>query len=185
MRRLLFAVLFWAGCERDPTQPRHEFLPEMVDSVAYDSFAPNPVTRDGKTLLAPAKGTIPRGHQPLHYGKGKEEAERAGRELENPLPAGEKALARGAEAYGVFCFPCHGKAGQGDGPVAGKFPTPPSLSAERAKALPDGQLFHIISRGQGVMPPHASQVSPEDRWRIVHHLRELQKAAPAAAGGAR
>lgn len=178
MRRLLFLPFLALGCGSEPSQPRMEFLPEMVDSVPYDSFAPNPVTADGKTLLAPAPGSIPRGFRPFRYGKEKAEAERAGRELVNPLAADEAALARGAEAFGIFCSPCHGPGGKGDGKVAGKFPNPPSLLAERARGLPDGQLFHIISRGQGVMPAHGSQISPEDRWRIVHHLRNLWQQTP-------
>lgn len=166
-----------AGCDEDPTRPRREFVPEMVDSVAYDSFDQNPVTADGKTLMAPAPGSVPRELLPFHYGPGPEEAARAGRELVNPLAADKASLAAGERAYRSFCFPCHGRAGQGDGPVIPRFPAPPSLTAARARELPDGQLFHIISRGQGLMPSHAVQVPAEDRWRLVLFIRALQAEA--------
>ena len=59
-------------------------MPDMVYSLAYDSFAPNPNTRDGLTLQRPVKGTIPRGYLPLHCAATEADAVRAGRELVNP-----------------------------------------------------------------------------------------------------
>lgn len=168
------------GCEQDETKPNYEYAPDMVSSVPYDSFAPNPNTPDGKTLLTPAKGTVPRGHQPLHLASGPEEAARAGRELKNPYPASPEVLSRGQTAFGRYCSPCHGSGGLGDGLVTARFPMPPSLLAAHAKGLPDGQLFHIITHGQGLMPAHGSQVAPEDRWKLVHYVRALQNPAQTA-----
>ncbi|MFO0758310.1 MAG: cytochrome c [Byssovorax sp.] len=178
MLSFIVAPLLAAGCGgSDPTETNLEFLPEMVDSIPYDSFAPNPVTRDKKTLIAPVKGTVPRGYTPFHYGDGPEEAIRAGRELQNPFPATAENTARGEKVFRSFCVPCHGKGGEGDGPVIPRFPAPPSLVAKNALSLPDGQIFHIITRGQGIMPSHGSQVSPDDRWKAVLHIRALQKPA--------
>ncbi|ATB49698.1 c-type cytochrome [Corallococcus macrosporus] len=172
--------LAFTGCEQDETRPNFEYAPDMVSSVPYDTFAANPVTVDGKTLLAPVKGTVPRGHQPLHLAAGPEEAARAGRELQNPYPASPEVLARGKVAFSRYCGPCHGAEGLGDGLVTARFPMPPSLLAEHAKQLPDGQVFHIITHGQGLMPAHGSQVAPEDRWKIVHYVRTLQDPARTA-----
>ncbi|MBI3071398.1 MAG: cytochrome c [Deltaproteobacteria bacterium] len=169
--------LFLFSCSSDPTLPRYEFVPDMVDAVPFEAFSKNPVTRDGKTLLTPALGTIPRGFKPLHYGTGKEEAERAGRELSNPIARTPEALARGEKVYSVFCAVCHGMRGLGDGPVVPRFPGPPSLLAANAKSMPDGKMFHVLSRGQGLMPPYAAQVSADDRWRAVHFVRALQVSA--------
>jgi mono/diheme cytochrome c family protein len=172
---LLAAALLPLGCGDDPTLPRREFVPEMVDSVPYDSFAANPVTRDGKTLQRPPEGTIPRGYYPFHYGDGPEEAAKAGNELKSPYETPTPAdLARGSDMFGIFCTPCHGKGGGGDGPIIPKFPTPPSLTAAHAKGLKDGTLYHIITRGQNTMPSYATQVLPDDRWKIVAHIRTLQ-----------
>ena len=71
-----------------------EYMPDMAHSLPYNSFAPNPVTRDGKTLQAPVAGTIPRGFQPLRYRATPEEALRAGRELHNPVPPAPKRWSR-------------------------------------------------------------------------------------------
>ena len=171
-----------AACDDDPTVPNLEYMPDMVSSVAYDSFAPNPNTRDGRTLMAPPAGTVPRGYQPLHYTTGPAEATRAGRELTNPVPDGVLVRQRGEVAFQRWCSPCHGREGLGDGLVARRFPRPPSLTAEHARTLPDGQLFHIVSFGQGVMPSYGAQIVQEDRWKIVRFIRQLQSAAtPAVA----
>jgi mono/diheme cytochrome c family protein len=180
MRRAAATAMLLTACAAGPEQPNYEFLPEMVDSLAaYDTFAPNPNTPDGKTILTRVPGTIARGRMPLHFGPGPAEAERAGRERMSPIPESPAARARGERVFKTFCAVCHGAAGEGDGPVIGKFPMPPSLVAERAKKMPDGQIWHVITFGQGLMASYAAQVEEADRWKVVQHLRALQ-----AKGGA-
>jgi mono/diheme cytochrome c family protein len=120
---------------------------------------------------------VPRGFQPLHYAAGPAEAARAGRELTNPLPDSELVHQRGDIGFQRWCSPCHGQQGLGDGLVARRFPQPPSLVAEHARTMPDGQLFHVVSFGQGLMPPYAQQIETSDRWKIVRAVRRLQAAA--------
>jgi mono/diheme cytochrome c family protein len=180
---VLCAAAGAAGCDDDPGRPNFEYMPDMVASQAFDSFDPNPLTRSGRTLMAPPPGTIPRGGEPLHFAAGPEEAARAGRELTNPVPDVPLVRARGEVAFRRWCAPCHGVGGLGDGLVARLFPRPPSLVAEHARGLPDGRIFHVMSFGQGVMPSYAQQVEPRDRWSIVRYLRNLQAAPVAAAKG--
>ncbi len=185
---LLFLVslsLNWA-VRRDPTQPNREALPEMVRTPRYNAFAPNPNFPDGLTLRPPEPGTIPRGFLPLHYTASKEDALRAGEELQSPLSSADSGAAqRGAFVFTNFCQECHGATGRGDGPVTLRgFPAPPSLLAERALNMKDGQVFHILSYGQGNMPSYAAQLSREDRWKAIVFVRSLQKqAAPRTPGG--
>jgi len=166
------------GCGAEGNRPGLAFLPDMAESVPYDPYDRNDHTGGG-TLLLPPEGTIPMGFTPFPYGPEKEEAARAGRELVNPLSAEPEELRRGASEFANKCQVCHGPGGEGDGPIIGRFPNPPSLLGERARALPDGHLYHIMTRGQGIMPSHAVQVLPDDRWRLVLHVRTLQAAAPA------
>jgi len=198
------------GLAPHPDRRNFELLPEMVDSVPYDTFAPSPVFADGKTLQAPPAGTVPRGLLPLHFGPGPEEAARAGRELANPLArpavlrpdpaplpppvaerldqertAYERHLARGEAVYGIYCALCHGPGGAGDGPVARRgFPAPPSLLAVNARTLADGRMFHLITHGGENMPSYAAQISREERWQAILWVRELQARAPAPAEAA-
>jgi mono/diheme cytochrome c family protein len=164
---------------RDPSQPNDQFLPEMVDAVPYPAFAANPNLPDGKTLQAAPEGTIPRGHLPLHYKNTPEDAKRAGEELKNPYPPDHAVIKKqGAILYGNYCAVCHGLAGDGKGPMterAERVLPPTSLVADKTKVLKDGQLFHVVSFGQGKMAPYAGQLSREARWSIVGYVRSLQK----------
>ncbi|MDX2022517.1 MAG: cytochrome c [Deltaproteobacteria bacterium] len=171
---LLTLCVAFAGCENDPSLPNREYMPDMVTSSAYEAFSPNPLTKDGRTMMAPPAGTIARSQEPFAFGVGPEEAARAGRSLDNPIPENDIVHKRGAIAFARWCGPCHGLLGQGDGPITRLFPRPPSLTATHAQDLADGQLFHIMTLGQGVMPAYAQQIEPRDRWIIVHHIRKLQ-----------
>lgn len=151
------------------------YMPDMAQSVPYDSFAPNPVTRDGKTLQRPVPGTIPRGFQPLRYGATPGDALRAGRELHNPVPSSPEALAHGRVLYQTFCYMCHGEQGQGDGPLVPRIPNPPSYTSERVREMAPGQVLHVITYGSGRMPSYAAQIPLEQRWLIVHYVGTLQR----------
>lgn len=175
---LLFAALALAGCSAEGDRPGFQVLPGMVDSGVVKAYDTNPLSQAGPSLMIPPEGTVPMGTTPFVYGPGPAEAQRAGRELVSPLAATPADLARGKQVFETICFVCHGLRGEGDGPIIGRFPNPPSLMAARAKGLPDGQIFHIITRGQGIMPSHAAQVLPEDRWRVILYLRQLQGVAP-------
>lgn len=178
----LMAAVNWT-VDWSAGSPNMEFLPEMVRSVPYDSFSATPVFADGKTLQSPVAGTIPRGMLPLHYQATEEDLARAGQELANPYsPEDTERLARGADRFRRICSPCHGPGGAGDGMVAQRgYPPPPSLLAENALNLHDGQIFHIITYGTGNMPPHAAQISREDRWKVILHIRSLQAKNDATA----
>ncbi len=177
-------ALHWA-LPRDPAQPNADFLPDMVRTARYAAFAPNPNFPDGKTLQGPEPGAISRELAPLHYRATPEDAVRAGVELASPFPRGDAAaLARGKALFQNICQPCHGPAARGDGAVVLRgFPAPPPLMAEHAVGLQDGQLFHILTYGQVNMASYASQLSREDRWRLVLFIRSLQQQAQAALAG--
>jgi len=166
------------GCDH-VNQRGFEYMPDMAHSVPYDAFAANPVTRDGKTLQAPVAGTVPRGFLPFRYGPGPEEADRAGRELTNPVPVTPASLAHGQALYQTFCLVCHGQSGKGDGPLVPKIPNPPSYSSERVRAFPAGRIYHVMSMGTGNMPSYASQISSEERWLIVQYVQTLQNLEAA------
>lgn len=164
----------------DPARPNLEFLPQMAHQPRYSTFSPNPNFPNGGTLQRPEPGTIPREFTPLHYAATPADALRAGEELASPLePGNVRARERGAFVFANFCAVCHGAGGAGMGPVAQRgYPPPPSLLAEHAQKMKDGQLFHILTHGQNNMPSYASQLSRADRWNLVLYLRTLQAAAP-------
>jgi mono/diheme cytochrome c family protein len=162
--------------DRNMAERNFEFLPNMVDSVSYLAYAPNPNFANGMTLQLPEPGTIPRGFLPLHYQSSPEDAVRAGTELHNPFASKDQsARERGAFVYSNYCLVCHGPQGKGDGPVLERgVPLPASLLGDRAIQMKDGQIFHVLTYGQGNMPPYAAQLSREDRWKVILHVRHLQ-----------
>lgn len=186
---LLLAFLVSLGLNgligRDLSRPNSDFLPGMAEPVSYGSFAANPNFADGKTLQEPVPGTIARGHLPLHYRATPDDAVRAGEELHNPFDADDASVRqRGAYVFAHFCQVCHGPQGAGDGPVSKRgVPPPPSLREGKSKNMKDGQLFHILTYGQGNMPSYAAQLSREDRWKAIVHVRSLQQASPANTEG--
>jgi len=163
----------------DPTRPNFEFLPQMAHSPRYNAFAPNPNFADGTTLQRPEPGTIARGSMPLHYTATPQDALRAGEELKSPLDLSNvRARERGAFVFSNFCAVCHGAGGAGNGPVAQRgYPPPPSLLADHALKMKDGQVFHVLTYGQNNMPSYASQLSREDRWNVILYVRTMQAAA--------
>ena len=166
------------------TQPDHgvrnyALFTEMMHGPASASYSAQPLLPGGRTLQPLMAGVVIRGQQPFRFGSSPEEAERAGREWTNPRPRDDAALAEGAALFNIYCLPCHDAQGNGQGPATLRgMLRPPSLHAARALELPDGQLFHVITRGQGNMASQASQLSPSERWAVVHWIRALQEGSP-------
>jgi len=128
---------------------------------------------------APVPGTIP--HEIFPYalsGKDKEAIELAGARLANPTERTLENLERGRYLYDIYCYPCHGQVGLGDGPVVGpdRYPAPTSQHTEDVKNFRDGSIFHIITAGKEKMPGYAEQIPPRDRWLIVNYVRVLHRA---------
>ena len=92
-----------------------------------------------------------------------------------PFPIDGQVMTRGRERFEIFCSPCHGRTGQGDGMVVRRgFRHPPSFHQDRLRNAPVGQIFDVITNGFGAMPDYATQVPPADRWAIIAYLRALQ-----------
>jgi len=160
-----------------------QILPDMVESVPYDAQGSNPNFENFQNLRPPVPGTAARGYPAFRYAATPEEALRAGREL-TPPPSANNAgnLVRGAFVYEIFCQVCHGADGSGKTPATARgVPPPPSLTAERAQTMKDGQMYHLITLGQGNMAPYAAQVERSDRWKVILHIRSLQRAVKKGA----
>lgn len=96
---------------------------------------------------------------------------------EPPPELSRRLLERGRERYAIYCTPCHGPTGHGDGVIVRHgFPRPPSFHLERLRDVPNAHLYSAITNGAGVMYPYADRIAPGDRWAIVHYVRVLQLA---------
>jgi len=94
---------------------------------------------------------------------------------EFPMPVTADVLARGQERYNIFCSPCHGRTGQGDGIVVQRgMRRPPSFMEDRLRNAAAGYFFDVMTHGFGAMQDYAAQIPVEDRWAIVAYERALQ-----------
>lgn len=160
-----------SGCSR--TSTNWEYMPGMMDQISIKASEPD-ATRPGTgALRAPVPGTVSRDFVPYPFAG---DPEAAGVQLANPLPRTMEVLAKGQQLFGTYCLVCHGTTGLGDGPIVPRFPRPPSLLSDKVQQWPDGRIFHVMTEGQNVMPSYAAQVTPEQRWAIVHYVRVLQRA---------
>jgi len=99
----------------------------------------------------------------------------------SPPPVTPALLSRGRNRFGIYCAPCHGLAGDGDGVIVHRgFPAPPSYHEARLLAAPAQHFFDVITHGYGAMYPYADRVDPHDRWAITAYIRALQLQRHAA-----
>ena len=160
-----------------------EYAPNMYEHIAYDPDQKNPNFKDGKTAQLPPAGTIPVGFVKFDYPNTMDGYNQASLEVKNPLVMNTQNMTEGKALFTTFCSPCHGVTGQADGTViAHGFPAPPSYSTGQSsrggamKDLTDGKIYHTITYGLNNMGSYASQLSPEERWKVtmyVHHLQTL------------
>ncbi len=97
-----------------------------------------------------------------------------------PFPVDEKVMSRGRERFDIYCSPCHGRTGLGDGMVVRRgYRRPPSYLDERLRNAPVGHFFDVMTNGFGAMPDYAEQIKVEDRWAIAAYIRALQLSGHA------
>ena len=169
----LFLVLF-ISCDDDRNKRGWSYMPDMENSRAYETYSSNPNFNDSMTMRQPVEGTVPRGKIPFQYEKTEEALQKAGEKLQNPFGFSAKAIADGKTLYGQFCIHCHGEKGDGQGHLytSGLYPYPPgNIISEKVQNRPDGEIFHIISAGYGIMGEHGSMIPEDDRWKIITYIR--------------
>ena len=125
----------------------------------------------GEMSFSMAPGSLPRSGSQLYYSKEQREAASL---RKNPVPAAPESIKMGGDLYLVYCTPCHGASGKGDGLVAAKFVTPADLTnPDLQKARTDGYWQSYLSVGGAVMPSYGESLSAEERWHVINYLRTL------------
>jgi mono/diheme cytochrome c family protein len=163
------------GCSWDKSQPNVELIQDMMESPAvksqeYDAFFED----HAGGARVPPEHTVPVGFKAYRIGFNPEQA-KADR---NPLAGdtSDEVLLTGQKYFETNCLVCHGQEGHGDGPVGQKMPNkPPSLVSDKVKGWSDGQIYQVITMGQGTMGPYASHIPQNYRWQVVNYIRHLQR----------
>ena len=164
---LLFAAAaLLTGCRQD-----------MQDQPKFIPLRPSSFFDDGRSALPLVEGTVARGHldadTAFYTGKTSD-----GKLVDTlPFPVTRAVLERGQERFNIYCAPCHGLLGYGNGMIARRgfnHPPPQSYHIDRLRQAPVGDLYDVITNGIGAMPDYAAQIEPRDRWAIVAYVRVLQ-----------
>ncbi|MEI6669071.1 MAG: cytochrome c [Acidobacteriota bacterium] len=165
---VMAAGVFAAGCRQD-----------MHDQPKFKPYAKSDFYADQRSARPAIEGTIARGH--LRDDDLLETGKVAGTLSDVfPFPVTATVLARGRDRYDIYCSPCHGRTGLGDGMIVRRgFRRPPSFHLDRLRQASPGYLFDVTTRGFGLMPDYATQVPPVDRWAIIAYLRVLQRSQRA------
>lgn len=163
---LALASLAGAGCRQG-----------MYNQAKERPLARSEFYRDGLASRIPPAGTVARGwlreDRTLHTGLGPDG--KFVSELPAAVPFDKALLARGRQRFDVFCSPCHGRQGNGQGMIVQRgFKQAASFHVDRLRAQPLGYFFDVMTNGFGQMSSYASQVPPEDRWAIAAYVRTLQ-----------
>jgi len=147
---------------------------DMHDAPSYDPLQATTFFADGRASRMPVANTVARGQlrEDTHLYQGRVDGQIA---TALPMPVTAELMARGRERFNVFCSPCHGRTGAGDGMVVQRgFRAPPSYHEERLRQVPVGYFFDVMTNGFGAMSDYAAQVPVADRWAIAAYIRALQ-----------
>ena len=181
-----FGVMLIAGsCSKDNSKPGLEYMPDMYRSPSLETYQATGLFADSSSARLPVAGTIPRGFNTYFpYPNTTEGYETAGKELKNPFEMDSVNLKEGDRLFHIFCQHCHGPLGNGEGTLrvkGDKFPVP-SYFDDVHISLPEGKMFFSITYGKNLMGSHASQLDPDQRWKIIMYIKSLQTQALAAKG---
>jgi mono/diheme cytochrome c family protein len=147
---------------------------KMAQQPSYRPFQPSDQFADGTSARALPADTVARGH--LRDDTLLFTGQQNGREVDQlPFPVTRNVLDRGQQRFTIYCVPCHGFTGDGDGIVVQRgFTPPPSFNSDRLQEAPIGHFFVVMTGGTGAMPSYATQIPADDRWAIAAYIRALQ-----------
>jgi len=173
---LMTVSVLLVGCNIDKSKPNIELIQDMMESPAIKAQEYDPTAPNGISARIPPAGTVPQGFEPYPFGNDFEAS------TNNKNPYGgeftEEVLSVGQKFYNTQCMVCHG--GQLEGGLQatvaqGMALKPPALNSDKIKGWTDGQIYHVITMGQGVMGAYGHHIPAKYRWQVVNYIRHLQK----------
>jgi len=152
---------------------------DMHNQPRYKPLAASEFFGDRRSARPEVEGTIARGQ--LRIDEARYTGKIAGEDItEFPIPITKADIERGQARFNVYCTPCHGRLGDGNGMVVMRgFRQPPSYYSQRLMDAPLGHFYDVISNGFGAMASYASRVTSDDRWRVIAYIRALQLSESA------
>ena len=183
MKRITFVIVLAASaiiasCNTDSTTPGYTYFDDKYQRPPLETYEPSAIFANGLSAQLPVEGTVPRGYHPYEYANSTDGYESARLGLMAPEEfMGELALGEGEDLYNIFCDHCHGEKGDGNGPLVmqEKILGVPSYAASRLPDITPGSMYHVIMHGKGIMGSHASQLTYDERWKIIRYVVKLRE----------
>lgn len=171
----LVAIVFVAVSCRKDTAPNYQFMPNMYESVGYETYGENEMFENGMQARTPVEGSIPRGFVPFDIENSTEGYDLAKATLKSPLDSTQVDFERGKELYDIYCGICHGNKGKGQGNLVKreKILGIPSYD-DAGRAINEGSIYHTIYYGKNSMGSYANQLNEEERWQVVSYVLKLK-----------
>ena len=168
---VLIAVV---ACKKD-TRPNYQFMPNMYESLGYETYDENSMFENGMEARTPVEGSIPRGFVPFEIDNTAEGYELAKATLKSPLDSLQVDLERGKVLYDIYCGICHGNQGNGQGNLVKreKILGVPAYN-DAGRAITEGSIYHTIHYGKNAMGSYANQLNLEERWQVVAYVLKLK-----------
>lgn len=162
---------------QDNNKPNYQYMPNMYESVGYETYGKYEVFPDGYAALEPAEGSVMRGWLPYDYEDTAEGKASAKANLNNPIAYNEDNYVKGNELYTIYCGVCHGVKGDGNGILAKreKILGVPAYN-DAGRAITEGSVYHVMYYGINSMGSYASQMTEEELWQVDHYVMALKDA---------
>jgi mono/diheme cytochrome c family protein len=158
-------------------------FPSMEHQPKYRPQSTSEFFADSRADRVPPAHTVARGmlREDDHLYRGKDAAGAFVAGMPATLTVDVKFIERGRDRYQVYCSPCHGAVGDGNG-ITKRYGmgATPSYHDPRLRTMPEGEIFNTITNGKNTMLPYADKLVPEDRWAVVAYVRALQRAQQGA-----
>ncbi|GAA4289763.1 c-type cytochrome [Aestuariibaculum suncheonense] len=165
-------VLVAVSCKKD-TAPNYQFMPNMYESVGYETYSESTAFRNGVEAQLPAEGSVARGFIPFDIENTTEGYELAKATLTSPLDSTQVDLERGKALYDIYCGICHGNKGDGQGNLV-KREKILGIPNYADREITEGSTYHTIYYGKNAMGSYANQINEEERWQVVSYVLKLR-----------
>jgi mono/diheme cytochrome c family protein len=185
---LVVSVMGFRGLRS--TQPPVEVFPDMDRQAKYKPQGESKFFADGRADRPRVAGTVPRGRSEVGAADDAylraDDARFLGRQADGsfvtaiPVEVSEAMINRGRDRYMIYCAPCHGALGDGNGITKryGMVATP-TFHDDRIRNMPHGEIFNTITNGKNTMMPYGDKLTPDERWAVVAYVRALERARHA------
>jgi Cytochrome C oxidase, cbb3-type, subunit III len=170
---LVCITILVSSCH-DKSKPNYQYMPNMYESVGYETYSESDAFKDGKEGQLPAKGTIKRGFVPYEYENSTAGYDSAKLNLKSPLDTiSEKEHEKSKELFEIYCAICHGNEGNGKGKLVTqeKILGVPSYKDREITA---GSIYHITTYGINSMGAYSNQLNQHERWLVASYVMELK-----------